>query len=77
MIVPRPLIVYEPGRFASPSTNTRIVRVSPIVTFARTPIICRSTRASSAAFMLLKVCPPTLIGPSSGKLTRPSRPTKS
>ena len=55
--------MYEPGRFASPSTNTRIVRVSPIVTFARTPIICRSTRASSAAFMLLKVCPPTLIGP--------------
>ena len=77
LIVPRPLTVYEPGCFASPNTNTRIERVSAIVTFALTPIIWRRTRASSEAFTLAKVCPATLIGPSWGKLTRPSRPTTS
>jgi len=50
-------------------------RVSAMEMLARTPIICRSTRASMSALASLKRRPLTLIGPSSGKLIRPSRPT--
>ncbi len=77
VIVPSPLMVYEPGRLASPRTNTRIERVSPIDTLARTPIICRCTRDSMLALALSKVCPPTSSGPRAGRFTRPSRPTVS
>jgi hypothetical protein len=52
-------MVYTPCRFAAPSTNTRMERISPIETLARTPIIWRSTRDSMLAFTPLKRCPLT------------------
>ena len=74
-MVERPLTVYDPGLLASPITNTLTERVSPKPTLACVPIICRATRVSMSSRTASNFLPATGTGPSSGKFTRPSRPT--
>ena len=76
-MVDKPLTVYEPGFSASPNTNTRMERKSPMLMLTRVPINCRPTRSSIAERASAKVNPPMTIGPSFGNRIRPSRSTVS